>query len=245
MICYKITNKLTGDIYIGITKKRLVARWWQHLSVARCGGKSTMSRAIRKYGEDAFAMEVLQEANDWNEICAIERDMIAKFNPKYNSSLGGEGGGKWDEERKARQADRARKQWADKQAREKLVAARNSEDGKRLIAARTKEQMLKPEVRKRNSEMAKERMNTPEFRKAQSEVAAKVFKEFWSDENNRKTQSEKIKEIRNRPEMKKKVSAISKKIWSDPEQRRRQSEIAKADWAKRKLAKCVQTTSNL
>lgn len=119
MICYQIRNKLTGDAYIGITRFSLAERWRRHKGNARNGYKSHFHRAIRKYGWDNFELSVLYEGVAWNELCAVERGIIAERAPKYNSSYGGEGGGLWTPERRALKSQQARKQWESKDLRKR------------------------------------------------------------------------------------------------------------------------------
>jgi hypothetical protein len=60
MLAYLVTNLATGSKYIGITKFSLRERWSGHRSSARPGGPSTpIARALRKYGEAAFRIEVI------------------------------------------------------------------------------------------------------------------------------------------------------------------------------------------
>jgi hypothetical protein len=63
MLAYLVTNLATGSKYIGITKFSLRERWSGHRSSARPGGPSTpIARALRKYGEAAFRIEVIANA---------------------------------------------------------------------------------------------------------------------------------------------------------------------------------------
>ena len=48
MVIYKITNKITDDIYIGQTINDLSSRWKQHCSKNSCCRK--LKNAIQKYG---------------------------------------------------------------------------------------------------------------------------------------------------------------------------------------------------
>ena len=59
---YKITNKINGKIYIGQTQQHYTTRFIQHLSHARTGESNhKLARAIRKYGEENFFIEVIEE----------------------------------------------------------------------------------------------------------------------------------------------------------------------------------------
>ena len=86
---YKITNTITGDFYVGYTSLTLEDRFAKHKSNAKAGGETYLYRAIRKYGEDNFIIECLQEDGNLNE---DESLWIGKLNPVYNMTKGGEGG---------------------------------------------------------------------------------------------------------------------------------------------------------
>lgn len=92
-IVYRLTCRVNGKVYIGITCKSLEKRWQVHVrpTVLKRGG--ALQLAIRKYGPDAFDREVL-------EIVAVdqaperERELIAAHNSMvphgYNMTAGGE-----------------------------------------------------------------------------------------------------------------------------------------------------------
>lgn len=87
---YKITNKVTNDIYIGYSYNYL-KRWYFHKWNAKQGVDTYLYRAIRKYGVDNFCIDVLEECdNSLNE--QQERYWIQKLSPRYNMTEGGDGG---------------------------------------------------------------------------------------------------------------------------------------------------------
>ena len=90
---YIIKNKVNNKVYIGQTKVSIKLRFQNHLSAARCGKDYTIGKAIRKYGEENFYIELLEEclASELNE---REMYWIAFYNSTdnkcgYNMSLGG------------------------------------------------------------------------------------------------------------------------------------------------------------
>ena len=86
---YKITNTVTGDFYIGFTSKTLEERFKKHLANAKSGSNTYLYKAIRKYGEQSFQIEILQEEGSLNE---DEPLWIKTLKPSYNMTSGGDGG---------------------------------------------------------------------------------------------------------------------------------------------------------
>lgn len=100
---YKITNKLNGKSYIGITNNS-DKRFRQHccLSIAKAK-KSPISLSIQKYGKENFKFDVIcMGSKDY--ILDLEVKSIKEYNTQvpngYNISSGGEinSGWKWSEE---------------------------------------------------------------------------------------------------------------------------------------------------
>lgn len=95
MWIYKLTNKLNGKAYVGQTCD-LEARLYLH-SRAYDHRRSSLHRAIRKYGIDAFGFEVLEDGiTDRETLNRLEREWIAKLGTTdrkkgYNLTSGGEG----------------------------------------------------------------------------------------------------------------------------------------------------------
>ena len=96
-IIYKITNQVNGKIYIGKTMKDSVKRrFYQHKSSARLNRQSALYKAMRKYGEDKFVIEVLLQINcSEQELNNLEKKFISDNkscvrNVGYNMTDGGE-----------------------------------------------------------------------------------------------------------------------------------------------------------
>ena len=91
MIIYKATNKHNGKCYIGQTVFTLSERRSQHLREARSGKGFRFHAAIRKYGEDAFIWEVIDEANDPIVLSQLEGywiEFYGSYENGYNSTRG-------------------------------------------------------------------------------------------------------------------------------------------------------------
>lgn len=92
MIIYKVTNLIDGKIYIGKTEKTLEQRKSRHLyQVNNKQYNSIFHSAIRKYGQENFIWEIIDNCL----FIELEKFYIKKFNSKapngYNLTDGGEG----------------------------------------------------------------------------------------------------------------------------------------------------------
>lgn len=98
MIAYKITNKVTGKIYIGITTRTAERRFDGHIYDARRIKKVVrpLHAALRKYPFDCWEVQTIGTAPTWEALCGLERALIAEHRSTeraigYNVALGGEG----------------------------------------------------------------------------------------------------------------------------------------------------------
>ena len=93
MRIYKITNTQNGKQYVGQTKLKLNKRFTDHVAAANSGSTSIIHNAIRKYGRDAFKVELLEECHSFEELDRAERKWIAALNTVtphgYNIEEGG------------------------------------------------------------------------------------------------------------------------------------------------------------
>lgn len=88
-IVYKITNLINGKCYIGITTRTLKQRFVEH-----CKADSGIGKAIRKYGVDNFYKQVIDTADNYEELMYLEVEYIKIYNSYksgYNQTLGGDG----------------------------------------------------------------------------------------------------------------------------------------------------------
>lgn len=90
---YKITNLVNGKCYIGQTIRNIKVRWGRHKYDARKGSSSYLHKAIRKYGEESFMIEIITNAFKREFLNALEVISIAQhdtFIPLgYNLTTGG------------------------------------------------------------------------------------------------------------------------------------------------------------
>ena len=97
MIIYKVTNKVNGKMYIGLTTQKLRYRRCQHRYCAY--GKNEPSYfycAIRKHGWNSFEWEVIDKATNIEELKEKEKYWITYYQSTnrgigYNLSQGGDG----------------------------------------------------------------------------------------------------------------------------------------------------------
>lgn len=87
-LVYRITHRESGKFYIGITARTVSVRWREH---KRGRGQSVLAKAVRKYGPAAFDVQTLAYAADADEARELERYLIARLDPPYNLTDGGEG----------------------------------------------------------------------------------------------------------------------------------------------------------
>lgn len=90
---YIIKNAVNDKVYVGRTKVSLKLGFQNHLSAAGNGKDYIIGKAIRKYGEDKFYIELLEECTV-EELNEREKYWIAFFNSTdngsgYNISTGG------------------------------------------------------------------------------------------------------------------------------------------------------------
>lgn len=106
MIIYKITNKITGKVYIGQTTQLLAGRihnykmeykWEKNPRPIIC--------SMRKHGFENFTFEIIDSADTKEELDKLERYYITQYKSLvtqngYNVELGGNGIGKHSPETK-------------------------------------------------------------------------------------------------------------------------------------------------
>jgi len=96
MFIYVIRHKASGREYIGKTVRSLTHRWACHRYDAQLGSSSMLYRAMRKYGVEAFAMELLAVATSSHELNDLEQRFIVERQTRvphgFNITEGGETG---------------------------------------------------------------------------------------------------------------------------------------------------------
>ena len=91
-VIYKITNLVNQKIYIGQTKQYYLDRWNQHKREARQLSTNKISKAIRRYGENNFKVEIIEKCF-YEDLDEREIYWIKYYNSVengYNISYGGQ-----------------------------------------------------------------------------------------------------------------------------------------------------------
>lgn len=90
-IIYKATNTITGEIYIGQSKKSLKHRKFDHEYEAfKRGTKGKFYDALREFGRRVFEWEIIDEHEDYEYLSKLENKYIRKFNTikdGYNTQI--------------------------------------------------------------------------------------------------------------------------------------------------------------
>jgi group I intron endonuclease len=124
---YVITNKHTGEQYVGQTRKLVSKRWDSHWRTAICekSRKAKFQKVLLAHGKDAFTVEEVYVAFDAEDLNAAEIKIIAELNPVYNSSRGGRGLRPIivSEETRKKRSEAAKARWADPEWKAKTVQA--------------------------------------------------------------------------------------------------------------------------
>jgi group I intron endonuclease len=91
-LVYKVTNKETKEVYVGITTKSIEDRKKDHLKKSKKGKTYAFQHAIATYGSEAFKWEQIDTALTKDDLAQKEKDYILEYNSKeqgYNSDSGG------------------------------------------------------------------------------------------------------------------------------------------------------------
>lgn len=175
---YKITNLINGKIYVGQAQD-IEMRWEQHINSAKRGERQVIYHAMRKYGIDNFAFEVLEQCSldklEEREIHYIETlntYLHAENSNGYNMTLGGGGirGHKHTEETKRKIGE------SEKGEKNHLYGKRLSFEHRRKISESEKGKIISEEHRKRISESNRGKTLSEETKQKISESSKGVAK---------------------------------------------------------------------
>ncbi len=97
MIVYLITNLVNDKKYVGITRRELKVRWYEHVKKSKQKNLSDASlhKDISIFGKNNFKIDVLENCSSENEMFLYERKYISEYdamNSGYNCNSGGASG---------------------------------------------------------------------------------------------------------------------------------------------------------
>jgi group I intron endonuclease len=156
---YKITNLITGKVYIGQTKHTIAWRWKAHRAEANCEDpKLYLHRSMKKYGIENFKIEQVDSANTRAELNRKENEWIVKEDcmvPKgFNLRAGGRCSGISEGTRQ--------------KLRDANLGKTIPEEVRKKIGEAQRGKIVSEETRKRMSESGKGKIVSEETRKKQS-----------------------------------------------------------------------------
>lgn len=192
--CYKVTCKINGKVYVGMTGQSIRARFSAHVRCSRRGTGAAFHRAIRKYGSDAFSLAELSRHSSRDDAIKAELSHIETLNTivpnGYNMTPGGEGVLSMTKESKEKHRKSLIEKHQDPEYKERHSAGcRRAMTPERLkmIASIHKGKPMHPNATK----AIKAAKQTPEYKKIASEAAkrtweAEGYKEKWREAKKRK-----------------------------------------------------------
>ncbi|WP_163835149.1 GIY-YIG nuclease family protein [Spartinivicinus ruber] len=76
MIIFTITNKVTGQVFVGSTRNSLESQWAKIVSAAEQGLDYPLYNQICRYGDDQFDVEEWDYAETRDELLALEQEAV-------------------------------------------------------------------------------------------------------------------------------------------------------------------------
>lgn len=163
---YQITNKLTGDFYIG-SSSNIQKRIWIHRSDLMKNKHTNrhLQRAWNKYGEDAFIFETILLCDVENKLY-YEQVLLDNMKPVYNIAKNAAAPmqGLTASEETRRKLSRAL------MGNKRCLGLKPSEEARRHMSEAHKGNIISDEQKHKMSEVAKGRVNSEEARRKMSEA---------------------------------------------------------------------------
>jgi group I intron endonuclease len=124
---YVVTNKHTGEQYVGQTRQLVQKRWDAHWRTATCSTsrKAKFQTALLTAGREAFIVDELFVAFDADALNKAEILLISELQPTYNASRGGKGLRPITvaEDTKRKRSEAAKARWANPEWKAKTVVS--------------------------------------------------------------------------------------------------------------------------
>lgn len=134
---YLITNLENKKQYVGITKFSITERFYQHTKRG-----FLLTEAIKKYGEDKFSIELIEEVDTAGRAYELEQYYIKEYNSKvpygYNITDGGDGIFGWEATEEYRQECSERVKQLHKEKKVGMYGKKHSDETKRKMSEASK-----------------------------------------------------------------------------------------------------------
>lgn len=177
---YLITNLDNNKKYVGLTKFSITERFYQH---SKRG--FLLTEAIKKYGEDKFFIELIEEVDTAGRAYELEQYYIKEYNTKvphgYNLTDGGDGIFGWEVTEEYRQECSERVKQLHKEKKVGMYGKNHSDETKRKMSEASKGN--KRCVGRVLSEESKEKIREKHLGKILSDETKKKISENHHDVN--------------------------------------------------------------
>lgn len=200
---YLITNLENKKQYVGITKFSITERFYQHTKRG-----FILTGAIKKYGEDKFFIELIEEVDTAGSAYELEQYYIKEYNTKvpygYNLTDGGDGIFGWEVTEEYRQECSERVKQLHKEKKVGMYGKKHSDETKkkmslsakgnkrssgRIVSEETKQKLREKNVGRVLSEDTKKKIsenhhdvsgeNNPMYGKKHSPETIEKIKKTW------------------------------------------------------------------
>ena len=134
---YLISNLENNKKYVGLTKFSITERFYQHTKRG-----FILTEAIKKYGEDKFFIELIEEVDTAGRAYELEQYYIKEYNTKvpygYNLTDGGDGIFGWEVTEEYRQECSERVKQLHKEKKVGMYGKNHSDETKRKMSVASK-----------------------------------------------------------------------------------------------------------
>lgn len=183
---YLITNIENKKQYVGITKFSIEERFSQHMKRG-----FLLTEAIKKYGEQKFSIELIEEVESAERAYELEIFYIQKYNTKvpngYNLTDGGDGIFGWEASEEYRQECSERVKLLHKEKKVGMYGKNHSEETRKKMSDSSKGKPKPWLIGRKVSEETKEKIRQINSGKVLSDETRKKISENHYDisgENN-------------------------------------------------------------
>jgi len=179
---YLITNLENKKQYVGITKFSITERFYQHTKRG-----FILTEAIKKYGENMFSIELIEEVDTAGRAYELEQYYIEEYNSKvpygYNITDGGDGIFGWEATEEYRQECSERVKQLHKEKKVGMYGKRHSDETKKKMSEASKGKSKPWLIGRKFSPETIEKLRQLSLGKIASEATRKKISENHHDVN--------------------------------------------------------------